>query len=265
MVVDWWNSTAWEGGGCRVISCPGALPGAGRNAGISEAENPWIAFLDAGIQPDAYWLEQLFRCLNQQSAIGLFGLCQFSADTPTTRAICALSYGCGSLLPVLPASIFNTEVFKQVGLFAADFRAGEDILWLNAYEKIYGPRKICLDAVVHYRHFPNDLRQAAKKWFTYEKHVVAAKIDRFSTAAHMLTLFTIIASVLISPAIGFSLLSIYAIARGIIDPIRRSPTWPWWGNFPKAIGIALLGGILLDVSKLAGYLAGLFLKRPPSV
>lgn len=256
IVADWWKNAKWPGGNCHVLSHPGAMPGTGRNIGIQAAETPWIAFLDAGIQPEPTWLESLFACQKTQDTPAVYGMCRFSAPTPTTKAICALSYGCGTVLPVLPASLFHREVFARVGFFSAALRAGEDVLWLDAYQAVYGPRKVCPQAIVNYRHFPETMGKAFKKWFVYEKHATVAGIGHAPKAFHMAALMVTIIGTLLAPTLGLPVLFAYMVARGIVDPLRRSADRPWWGNTPSAAAIALPCGILLDVAKLAGYIMG---------
>ncbi|MBK6637143.1 MAG: glycosyltransferase [Rhodocyclaceae bacterium] len=117
LVRQWWARESWPGIGCRVITLPGAYPGAGRNAGVRAAQSEWIAFLDVGIDPDTSWLEQLEQCLETSGAPGVFGVCHFMADTAFQCAICALSNGQGAVHPVVPASLFRKDVFRTVGYF----------------------------------------------------------------------------------------------------------------------------------------------------
>ncbi|MBC7900784.1 MAG: glycosyltransferase, partial [Saprospiraceae bacterium] len=43
----------------KLIKTDGATPGKGRNIGIENARNEWIALTDAGIRLEANWLEEL--------------------------------------------------------------------------------------------------------------------------------------------------------------------------------------------------------------
>ena len=56
LIEAWWRDQGWEHGSCRVLLRPGAMPGAGRNAGVRAARNEWIAFIDGGITPASDWL-----------------------------------------------------------------------------------------------------------------------------------------------------------------------------------------------------------------
>ena len=74
LIKNWWESHAWSEGSCRVLLIPGAMPGAGRNAGIREARNNWFAFIDGGIIPDRNWLENLYNYALKNNLKSVFGV-----------------------------------------------------------------------------------------------------------------------------------------------------------------------------------------------
>ena len=107
----------------------------------------------------------------------MFGVCKFDANSSFEKAVCALSMGCGVKLPVLPASLFHRDIFKTVGYFDENLRSTEDTLWVNSIKNLYGPCNICNDALVHYQHFPTNLKAVVKKWYLYEKNAVASGMN----------------------------------------------------------------------------------------
>jgi hypothetical protein len=46
------------------------------------------------------------------------------------------------------------------------------------------------------------------------------------------------------------------LLRGLYDPIRRSVRKPWWVGSWRCILIAVLVGVVIDFSKLAGAIYG---------
>src|SRR3989442_3691523 len=120
LINTWWKTKAWLEGGCRVLLCPGALPGAGRNAGIETAQNAWIVFLDGGMTPEPGWLAALMDYAKIHSVKGVFGICQFSGQGVVSMAVCALSYGYGTVHSIVAASLFDRAVFQQIGFFRTD-------------------------------------------------------------------------------------------------------------------------------------------------
>lgn len=256
LVESWWKSEGWSGAECRVIERPGSLPGAGRNTGIRAAKNQWIAFIDAGIVPEQNWLKLLFDYADKHKVEAVFGICKFEAEGAFGKAICALSYGCGSAHSVIPASLFNLKIFAQVGLFPSNLRSAEDLWWMKSFLEIYRDKPVCSGAVVHYRHFPQTIGSALNKWFNYEKNATRAgtnsQLMKFSLLIFSVLLFLFFLNI----KTGLVLLACYMLFRGLFDTGRRSADWLWWKRRPSALFWALFLGILLDAAKFFGYWAG---------
>jgi glycosyltransferase involved in cell wall biosynthesis len=233
----------------RVITNLGGMPGANRNLGVGAANSDWIAFIDAGIVPSPNWLECLWSCATHTKAKAIFGLCFFEAIAPFEMAVCALSYGCTARHPVLPASLFHSSVFIEIGLFEGALRAAEDVLWMRKVERQYGPKVVCNDALVYYRHFPSNLTKVIRKWWMYQCHIM--RIENSSGKRLMLPLFFSLLAVIffVVPILGFVVLIVYILLRGVFDPIRRSHSFFWWAKDPYSALIALWLGVVIDITK----------------
>jgi hypothetical protein len=256
LIEAWWRDEGWELCSCSVILRPGAMPGAGRNAGVRAARNDWIAFVDGGITPASDWLEQLCRHAQAKNVPAVFGVCHFSAQPSFAKAVCALSYGHGAVHPVIPASLFDRRVFAEIGEFPAHLRAGEDLVLMAALQARYGAREICQLARVSYTHFPTSWRQAWRKWRVTELHCVLAGVRTGQQAVYLFGLPALYVLAGAGGGVGAAVFVAYLLLRGVVDPIRRSLDRPWWGRQPVAAFIALPLVVTLDIAKWAGIVQG---------
>lgn len=257
LIEAWWRDEGWEHGSCRVLLRPGAMPGAGRNAGVRAARNEWIAFIDGGITPASDWLEQLCRHAQATQALAVFGVCHFSAQAQFAKAVCALSYGHGAVHPVIPASLFARRVFAETGEFPEHLRAGEDLVWMVALQARYGAREVCQAARVSYTHFPTGWHQALRKWRVTELHCVLAGVRTGQQAVYLFGLPALYVLAGAGGRVGVAVFVAYLLFRGVIDPTRRSLDRPWWGRQPGAACIALPLVAALDIAKWLGIVQGI--------
>jgi len=260
LIEAWWRDESWEHCTCSILFRPGAMPGAGRNAGVRAARNDWIAFIDGGITPADDWLEQLCLHASATHALAVFGVCHFSAQTPFSKAVCALSYGHGAVHPVIPASLFARQVFAEIGEFPAHLRAGEDLVWMATFQARYGTREVCNKARVSYTHFPTGWRQALRKWRVTELHCVLAGVRTEQHAIYLSGLPALYVLAGAGGGFGTAAFIAYLLFRGVIDPIRRSVDRPWWGRRRGAAYIALPLAVALDIAKWLGIFQGMGIK-----
>ena len=261
IIRDWWQKFAWDGAQCTIISNPGGLPGGNRNAGIRHSTQPWIAFLDGGIEPDLDWLERLHRYTVATSARAVSGLCRFDGTGAVELAVCALSAGVGATEPVLPASLFRREIFTEAGFFRENLRSAEDLEWLRRLASAGIERQICLEAFVTYRHFPASAVGAIRKWFLYEKNTTRAGVRRSQQNSYLAAFAALLLTGFFSWHAAMACIGIYWFARGIADPVRRSRKLMWWQKKPAAFFYGVILGPCLDFAKLAGILASLRYRR----
>jgi glycosyltransferase involved in cell wall biosynthesis len=257
IITDWWNENSWPTGSCRVESNPGGYPGHNRNVGVHSAFGDWIALIDCGIYPAADWLAQLLNHALQTKAAAVFGMCEFVATGHVARSTCALGYGFGSVHPVLPASLFRRAVFTAVGMFEEDLRAGEDIEWMARLTSRTGPKVVCRKALVQYSIFPTSLVSVAKKNYLYQLSALDAGVGRKVTLVYLVGAAAVVACVMTIPASVPWLAVAYVVARGVIDPIRRSRQRIWWGGQPLSMFVSPIVALITDAVKLVAILRSL--------
>ncbi len=161
----------------KIIKTSKSSPGKGRNIGIENARNEWIALTDAGIEIDKDWLKNLVsEQENNSEADLIYG--NFSPITNTFFEKCAaLSY----VMPLrnnairgksVASLLLRKKVWEKVNGFP-DLRASEDLMFMEAVEK--AGFKICFapKAMVYWQLRPN-LYTTIKKFILYSKYNVWA-------------------------------------------------------------------------------------------
>jgi len=80
------SATIAEGAGCRVLTSHGA-PGARLKAAADMARAPWLMFLRPGTVPDATWVDETHRFIEEAELRGRAGTCAavFRAGSATFR------------------------------------------------------------------------------------------------------------------------------------------------------------------------------------
>ena len=243
---------------CRIIENPHGLPGENRNVGVRAASQNWVAFLDVGIRPALDWLETLIEQAESAGSAAVFGMTQFIGRNPWSVAVCGLSYGLGAMHPVLAAaSLMRKDIFNRVGDFAVGVRAGEDIEWLSKFTSIYGERVVAHQARTVYSHFPDSPKSIVQKWFVYEQDLARTGLGLSRAISTVAAAGVLLGAVIWHVEIAVYALIAHVLLRGILDPIRRSAQWKWWGDFPLAVALAPLCAILIDGAKIAGVFVGL--------
>ncbi len=161
----------------RLIEVERGTPGKGRNIGASHAGNKWIAFTDAGIILDRNWLQNLVKKASKDSKIDIvYG--NFSPQIKTFFDKCAaISY-----VPPLKRGQIRTksivscllrkDVWEQTGGFP-DWRATEDLVFMENAEKLNYSIAFAPDAIVYWQLRPN-LHSPYSKFELYSKYNVWA-------------------------------------------------------------------------------------------
>jgi glycosyltransferase involved in cell wall biosynthesis len=161
----------------KLIKQSEASPGKGRNIGIENAQNEWIALTDAGIKLEKFWLENLV---------------EVARDTPDADVIYgnyspvsdSLFEKCAAITYVSPkredairgkftaSSLMKRKVWKTVDGFP-DLRAAEDLMFMEAAEKQGFKSAFAPKAHVYWELRPNFV-STFQKFSLYSKHNIWA-------------------------------------------------------------------------------------------
>jgi len=248
-----------------VLNKDRAYPGEARNYGIAEAKSQWIAFLDAGIIPDLNWLKKLYQLAKTNQKQLCWGSCCFAGTNWISTIFCALSYGQGRKRNmIVPMSLFHITVLNDFGLFSLHLRAYEDVIWRKSLLSVPGYDLVCEEALAKYYSFPKKLSVGMYKYFQYAKNISVSKSAFFLAICLTAYFIFVILSLFLWPVFGIGLVLLYLMARGILDPMRRSANIAWFGKRWYLFFLTIPIAFLVDTSKIAGFILGTMPSNRPT-
>lgn len=259
LLTQWAATRPWV----RVESAPGSNIATGRNLGIRSAAGPIIAVTDAGCVPEPEWLERLEAGFSHPGTELVMG---FYRPDPRSRFEAILS--CLNLpdakevdpakfMPSSRSVAFLKSVWSKAGGYPEWLDIGEDMYfnfrWLQeGVRQTFAP-----EAVVRWRLRP-DLPRTLRQYFRYARGDALGGMYPERHALRFLT-YLAVASLLASQGRRRALRPVAALA-GLK---RMSPAYARALRrlSPAEAGVALVVlpvlELLLDLAKMAGFLAGL--------
>lgn len=160
----------------KLLRAGAGLPGRGRNLAAAQAENEWVAFIDAGITPEPTWLESLAKRVQLTGDVDVvYGAFEPVVDT-LFKQCAVMAYVAppveveGKLVRTrsVASVLMKRSVWQSVGGFPEDLRSAEDLLFMNKIEA--GDFRIASapDALVHWQ-------VQATAWATFKRFVSYAR------------------------------------------------------------------------------------------
>ncbi|MFN2512116.1 MAG: glycosyltransferase [Pyrinomonadaceae bacterium] len=173
----------------RLIREKLALPGRGRNLAAAQASSDWIAFIDAGIRPEADWLAALSQRADAEGADVVYGSWEPVVDSffKQCAAIAylpppALSEESAIRPRFLASALMRRAVWESVGGFPENLRSAEDLLFMNEIERADFRVARAPRALVHWQVQPTVWR-TFKRFVEYSRNNMRAKLWRQWQAA----------------------------------------------------------------------------------
>lgn len=126
----------------KIVETSKASPGKGRNIGVENAENDWIAFTDAGIILEKDWLEKLIEETAQNPSLDMV-LGTYEPKIQSFFEKCAALTYTQPRIPVngglwrgpfIASSLLHRSIWKETGGFP-DLRAAEDLIFIENVRK----------------------------------------------------------------------------------------------------------------------------------
>ena len=148
----------------RIFDQPNLFPGAARNIGIRYSSYEIISFLDIGTHASKEWLRTGYEQIRNKNYLISWGNTFYLATSYKDKIIRASTYG-QNPIQTLPGSTMKRDLFKIVGVFLKDVRAGEDAEWM--YRARLHKIKSCKnDKIIFYQHLLGmSYSSIIKKWF----------------------------------------------------------------------------------------------------
>jgi len=159
----------------RLIETENATPGRGRNIGIENARNEWIALTDAGIVLDKDWLKNLVAVVDANPSLEMiYG--NFEPLMNSSFEKCAVFTYVQSKKKnairekFIASSLLKKSVWERVGGFP-DFRAAEDLIFMETVAENNIKTGTAPEALLYWQ-VPPDLLSIFRKFALYSKHNV---------------------------------------------------------------------------------------------
>lgn len=131
-----------RGAPVQLIRTTRALPGRGRNLAVEHTTSEWLAFTDAGIEPDKGWLAALAEKAAGDSVDVVYGSYEPRTDTFFTECA-AIAYitppenidGQQIRHRTIASTLMRRSVWEAAGRFPEHLRSAEDLLFMNRVEQ----------------------------------------------------------------------------------------------------------------------------------
>jgi len=258
-----------NGSPVRLIRAGQALPGRGRNLAASAAINDWIAFIDAGIEPEKDWLELLALTVENDSTVDVvYGEVEPIIDSffAECAAITYVQRADITRQGFIASSLMKRSVWKSVGGFPENLRSAEDLLFMDRIESAgfnysHEPR-----AVVHWQLQPT-FATTIKRFVVYARNNMRAGLWRRwqrPIFSRYLTLVALAAVILVlSPKsmwLPFGLWLLMLLARAIVAIRRNGARYPTdAGRNLKRLVIVIPLLAMLDAAAFIGSIQWLLI------
>ena len=171
------------------------------------------------------------------------------------KSLIAHTYGYKNRTICLPGSLMDTSIFKLVGVFEENVRAGYDVDFINRIKK-HGIQRVINDRIsLKYigTNYAKNYIVASRKVFNYSLSGWKTKGD-YKPFAYVAFLFIILSSIVLNSFIVLSLF--YIIIRGYCIPYIKSKNLFEESNLSFYFMLPI-SAIVFDISRTAGYLASI--------
>lgn len=253
----------------RIIEAGDAMPGRGRNVGVENARNEWIAFTDAGIKLENTWLEKLVEALAEKSGSDvIYG--NYAPIKNTFFEKCAVfAYVAPQGKNVIrgkfiASALLKKKVWQKVGGFP-DSRAAEDLMFMDAVEKQGFVTAYAPEAMVYWELRP-DFLSTFRKFVLYSKYNVWAKREwqwHYGLVRQYLLLLPFIMLALLHSAWWILGIAVWLFVRTVKRILSHRYDFGWTTLLNPLVFLTTMFLItMIDFAVFAGWIQAILHKKP---
>jgi glycosyltransferase involved in cell wall biosynthesis len=159
----------------HLIRAGVAFPGRARNLAAAQANNEWLAFIDAGVNPEPDWLESLARRAQLRDVDVVYGSYEPVVDT-LFKQCAVMAYVAppveidGRLIRSrsVASVLMKRKVWQAVGGFPENLRSAEDLLFMDKVDAADFRVTHASGALVHWQ-------VQGTPWLTFKRFVTYAR------------------------------------------------------------------------------------------
>jgi len=239
------------------INSISTTPSSSKNIGIRKSSNEWLAFMDCGLDFKSSWLKDQMKSVEKYNINFISGVCELNGASGFDSCAVAHTYGIGKRRICVPGSLINKSIFRKVGLFEENMRAGYDRIWQTKIKKEKIKRYLPEKHNVSYLgiNYASNYRHLIKKAFLYSSAYSVRTANKVVIVYCLAPLF--LAYLLLYYNLTFQLiLLVYIVIRGYFLPFFKSMNKSKIKNVKCLIQLPIIASVY-DLTRFFGFVFGL--------
>ena len=237
-------------------------PSSSVNLGIKKSINNMIIYMDCGLDIPPDWLESQAASYNKKKADIISGRIYTEGMNIVDKCFIAHTYGFRNKCICLTGSLMNKLIFKDIGYFIENCRAGYDIDFINKARQKSLTRSINKDVCLRYFgiNFAANIRDGYNKIKLYSKSGWNAYGDRKPYLYFLMLIISLLIIYFSQVIYIMTLITSYLMIRGYVIPFYKSKT-VFEAMSIKFFTMLPVTALLFDIARINGYTEGLFTKN----
>jgi len=237
-------------------------PSSSVNLGIKKSINNMIVYMDCGLDIPPDWLESQAASYNKKKADIISGRIYTEGMNIVDKCFIAHTYGFRNKCICLTGSLMDKLIFKDIGYFIENCRAGYDIDFINKARQNSLTRSINKDVCLRYFgiNFAANIRDGYNKIKIYSKSGWNAYGDRKPYLYFLMLIISLLIIYFSQVIYIMAFIISYLMIRGYVIPFYKSKT-VFEAMSIKFFTMLPVTALLFDIARINGYTEGLFTKK----